>query len=48
MDTTKKIRQPKTTEPQKLCNCLVKEDCRVNELCLMSSTLYQATIIIQR
>ena len=40
----KKILQPKPTEPQKLCNCLVKEDCPLNGLCLMTSTLYQATI----
>ena len=39
----KKIRQPKPTEPQKLCNCLVKEDCPRNGLCLTSSILYQAT-----
>ena len=40
----KKMLLPKSTEPQKLCNCLVKEDCPINELCLMSSNLYQATI----
>ena len=40
----KKTLQPKTTEPQKLCNCLVKEDCPLNGLCLRSSILYQATI----
>ena len=40
----KKILQPKPTEPQKLCNCLVKKDCPMNGLCLTSSILYQATI----
>ena len=40
----KKILQPKPAEPQKLCNCLVKEDCPLNGLCLKSSILYQATI----
>ena len=40
----KKILQPKPAEPQKLCNCLVKEDCPLNGLCLRSSILYQATI----
>ena len=40
----KKILQPKPAEPQKLCNCLVKEDCRMNGLCLTSSISYQATI----
>ena len=39
----KKILQPKPTEPQKLCNYLVKEDCPMNGLCLTSSILYQAT-----
>ena len=39
----KKILQPKPTEPQKLCNCLVKEDSPRNGLCLTSSILYQAT-----
>ena len=39
----KKILQPKPTEPQKLCNYLVKEDCPINGLCLTSSILYQAT-----
>ena len=39
-----KILQPKPTEPQKLCNRLVKEDCPMNGLCLTSSILYQATI----
>ena len=29
----KKIVQPKPTEPQKLWNCLVKEDCPLNGLC---------------
>ena len=40
----KKILQPKPAEPQKLCNCLVKEDCPLNGLCLTSSILYQDTI----
>ena len=40
----KKILQPKSAEPQKLCNCLVKEDRPLNGLCLTSSILYQATI----
>ena len=40
----KKILQPKPTEPQILCNCLVKENCPMNGLFLKSSTLYQATI----
>ena len=40
----KKIPQPKPTEPQKLCNCLVKENCPVNRLGLTSSILYEATI----
>ena len=40
----KKILQPKPAEPQKLCNCLVKEDCPLNGLCLTSSILYQTTI----
>ena len=40
----KKILQPKPTEPHKLCNCLVKEDCPLNGLYLTSSILYQATI----
>ena len=35
---SKKILQPKPTEPQKLCNC------PMNKLCLTSSILYQATI----
>ena len=43
-DHNKKILQPKPTEPQKLCNCLVKEDCPLNGLCLTSSVLYQTTI----
>ena len=43
-DHNKKILQPKPAEPQKLCNCLVKEDCPLNGLCLKSSILYQATI----
>ena len=40
----KKILQPKPTEPQKLCNCRIKEDWPMNGLCLTSSILYQATI----
>ena len=40
----KKVLQPKPTEPQKLCNCLVKEDFPMNGLCLTSSISYQATI----
>ena len=40
----KKILQSKPTEPQKLCNCLIREDCPMNGLCLTSSILYQATI----
>ena len=43
-DHNKKILQPKPAEPQKLCKCLVKEDCTFNGLCLKSSILYQATI----
>ena len=30
----KNILQPKPTEPQKLCTCLVKENCPINGLCL--------------
>ena len=41
---SKKILQAKPIEPQKLCNCLVKEDCPINGLCLTSGILYQATI----
>ena len=44
MVTTKKILQPKPTELQKLRNCLLKEDFPMNELCLTSSILDQATI----
>ena len=40
----KKTLRPKPTEPQKLCNCLVKEDCPMNGLRLKSSILHQATI----
>ena len=40
----KKKLQPKLAEPQKLCNCLVKEDYPLNGLCLASSILYQTTI----
>ena len=40
----KKILQSKPTEPQKLCNCLIREDCPMNGLCLTSNILYQATI----
>ena len=36
--------QPKPTQPQKLCNCVVKEDCPINRLCLTSIILYEATI----
>ena len=39
-----KILFPKSAEPQKLWNCLVKEDCPLNGSCLTSSILYQATI----
>ena len=39
-----KILQPKPAEPQKLYNCLVKEDCPLNGICLTSSILYQNTI----
>ena len=39
----KNIPQSKPTETQKICNCLVKENCPMNG-CLMSSILYQATI----
>ena len=38
------ILKPKPAQPQKLCNCLVKEDCQLNGLCLTSSILYQATV----
>ena len=37
----KKI-QTKSTEPQKLRSCLVKEDCTMNWSCLISSILHQA------
>ena len=40
----KKILQPKSTETQKLCNCLVKKDFPMNGLWLTSSILYQASI----
>ena len=43
-DHNKKILQPKPAELQKLYNCLVKEDCPINGLCLTSSVLYQTTI----
>ena len=39
-----KILQPQPAEPQKLCNCLLEEDCPLNGLCLKSSILYQATV----
>ena len=39
----KKILQTKLAEPQKLCNCLVKEDCTINGLCLTSTILFQAS-----
>ena len=41
---SKKILQHNPAEPQKLCNCLVKEDCPMNGIYLMSSILYQATL----
>ena len=41
----KKILQPKLAEPQKLCNCFVKEDSPLDGLCLKPSILYQATTI---
>ena len=44
MVTIKKILQPKPAEPQKLCNCLLKEDFPQNESWLTSSILHQATI----
>ena len=40
----KNILQLKPTEPQKLCNCLVKQDCPINGLCLTSSILYQVAM----
>ena len=40
---TKKILQPKSAQPQKLCNCLDKEDYPLNGLYFTSSILYQAT-----
>ena len=40
----RKVLQLNPTEPQKLCNCFVKEDCPITWLCLTSSILYQATI----
>ena len=40
----KKILPPKPKKPKKLCNCLVKEDCPMNELHLTSGILYQAII----
>ena len=39
----KKILQPKSAQPQKLCNCLDKEDYPLNGLYLTSSILYQGT-----
>ena len=36
--------RPKPTEPQKLCNWLVKEDFPMNGLGLTSNILYQTTI----
>ena len=33
-----------TVTTKKLCNCLIKENCQMNGLSLMSSILYQATI----
>ena len=38
------ILQSKPTGQQKSCNCLLKEDCSINELHLASSISYQATI----
>lgn len=40
----KKMLPPKTIEPQNLCNCLIKENFPMNEICLKSSILCQATI----
>ena len=40
----KNILQLKPTEPQKLCNCLVKQDFPINGLCLTSSILYQVAM----
>ena len=40
----KKILQPKPLEPQKSGNFLVKKDCPMNESCIASSILSQATI----
>ena len=37
----KKILQTKPTQPQKLCNCFVKEDCPINGLFLKPSILDQ-------
>ena len=36
--------QPKPTVPQKLCNCLVKEDCPMNGLFLTAIVLYEAIL----
>ena len=43
-DDNKKILWSKSTEPQKLCNCFIRENCSMNGLCLSSSYLYQGTI----
>ena len=40
----KKVLKNKPTEQKRTCNCLVKEHCPMNGLCLTSSILYQATI----
>ena len=39
-----KILQPKATALQKLCNCLVPEDCPMNILRSTTSILHHATI----
>ena len=36
--------QPKPTVPQKLCNCLVKEDCPMIGLFLTTIVLYEVTL----
>ena len=41
-----KLQQFKPTEPQKLCNCFIRQNCPMNRLCLTSSILYQATAIV--
>ena len=47
-DHKKKILQLKPTDQQALYCCFVKEDCPMNELCLTSRILYQATIKMKR